>query len=70
METGVVYESESIRIEASQKGWLAVRALNALIETIALWETGSPDWGRYLSAKNEILLALEAFERWHGNLSL
>lgn len=67
----VVYDPDPIRVEASQKGWLAVRALNALIEAVALFETGDPDWEKYLSAKGEVLLALRGFEKWHGgNLSL
>lgn len=71
MRNEVVYDQDPIRVEASQKGWLAVRALNALIEAIALFETGDPDWEEYLSAKGETLLALKRFEKWHGqNLSL
>ena len=61
-ENEVVYT----KIEASQKGWFAVRALAELIEVIAVFETGDPDWGKYLDAKDAALRALKAFERWHG----
>jgi len=65
-ERKVVYDSSPIRIEASQKGWFAVQALAALVEAIAIFETGDPDWNKYVNAKGAALLALKAFERWHG----
>ena len=65
---GVVYGAPVIKIEASQKGWFAVLALAALIEAIAAFETGDPDWNKYVNAKIAALHALEAFEVWHGNV--
>lgn len=57
------------RIEASQKGWYAAQALAVLIEAIAVFETGDPDWEKYFDAKDAALRALKAFERWHGKES-
>ena len=63
---GLVYGPFATRIEASQKGWYAARALAELIEAIAVFETGDPDWDKYLDAKGAALRALKAFEKWHG----
>ena len=62
----VQFESKSVRIEASQKGWLAARALLELMKAIVAVETGEANWDGYFSAKGEALLALRAFETWHG----
>ena len=58
--------TKNTKIEASQKGWYAARALAELIEAIAVFETGDPDWEKYLDAKDAALRALKAFEGWHG----
>jgi len=62
----VQYDVEPVRIEAAQKGWLAVRALLELMDVIVAFEMGEARWGSYTSAKGEALLALKAFEVWHG----
>lgn len=70
----VGYEPEPIRIEASQKGWLLVRALAGLLEAIThilaphgrQVDRPNHDWGAYDMAKSNVLRALDLFERWYG----
>lgn len=63
----VEYEMPPTKIEASQKGWLSIRALAKLLDTITHIEADYPyDWLAYYEAKKEALRALIQFERWHG----
>jgi hypothetical protein len=62
----VSYDPGPIRVEASQKGWLAVKKLLALCEAIACIETGDPDWQRYSKLAEEAVRSLGQFEQWHG----
>lgn len=60
-------DSGLIRIEASQKGWLLVRALADLMRMITyLLASPDHDWQNYDIAKSNVLRALEIFERWYG----
>lgn len=61
------YDPEPIRIEASQKGWLLVRAISVLLASITnILAHPDHDWDAYLLAKNHVLHSMEQFERWYG----
>ena len=63
----VGYDPGPIRIEASQKGWLLVRALSELLHAIACIEAmPDHDWLAYYTAKKKTTDTLKQFEVWHG----
>lgn len=60
-------ETNWIRIEAGQKGWLLVKAVADLLEVVQRIEASADlPWDEYALAKAALVEALAAFERWHG----
>jgi len=55
------------KVEASQKGWLLVRALAKTQDAITHIVADHPhDWKAYYEAKERTIRAFEQFERWYG----